>query len=45
MSEKAIVYATSAPPEGIEWLTASTSEQIGTSFEAVKAQAPATGPQ
>jgi hypothetical protein len=40
MSEKAVIYVTSAPPEGIEWLTSDTADQVGIPFEAIKAQSP-----
>ena len=40
MSEKAVIYVTSAPPEGIEWLTSDTADQVGIPFETIKAQAP-----
>lgn len=40
MSEKAVISVTSAPPEGIEWLTSDTAAQVGMPFEAIKPQAP-----
>ncbi|WFR97591.1 hypothetical protein [Rhizobium tumorigenes] len=41
LSDKAVVYVTSAPPEGVEWLTAATASDVGIAYEAIAAEAPA----
>lgn len=38
MPETAIIYVTSAPPEGIDWLTPEKAGQVGISFELLRAQ-------
>jgi hypothetical protein len=40
IGDKAVVYVTSAPPEGIEWLTADKAGNVGISFESIEATAP-----
>lgn len=40
LSDKAIVFVTSAPPEGIEWLTSNTAADVGISYEAIASKAP-----
>jgi hypothetical protein len=39
MPETAIVYVTSAPPEGIDWLTPEKAGRVGIVFELLRAQA------
>lgn len=41
LPDDAIVYVTSAPPEGIEWLTAAKAPTVGISYEALRSEAPA----
>jgi len=41
LPDNAIIYVTSAPPEGIEWLTAAKASTVGISYEALRAEAPA----
>jgi len=36
LSQRAIVFVTSAPPEGIEWLTAEKAQQVGIEFLSLK---------
>lgn len=43
LPDNAIIYVTSAPPQGIEWLTAAKASTVGISYEAVRAEAPAAG--
>jgi hypothetical protein len=38
MPEAAIVYVTSAPPEGIDWLTPQKAERVGITFELLRGQ-------
>ncbi len=40
LSDKAVVYVTSAPPEGVEWLSAETASAVGITYEAIAAKAP-----
>ncbi|MDO1585637.1 hypothetical protein [Rhizobium oryzicola] len=40
LSDRAVVYVTSAPPEGVEWLTAETAAAVGIAFVPVN-KAPA----
>ncbi|MCJ9749972.1 hypothetical protein MOV61_04480 [Neorhizobium sp. BETTINA12A] len=39
MTESAIIYVTSAPPEGIDWLTPEKAEKVGISYELMRGQA------
>jgi hypothetical protein len=39
LPDNAIVYVTSAPPEGIEWLTPQTASKVGIEFAALNATA------
>ena len=40
LNDKAVVYVTSAPPEGVEWLTAQTAASVGIGYEATSVTAP-----
>lgn len=40
LNDKAIVYVTSAPPEGVEWLTTETAAAVGIAFDKISATAP-----
>lgn len=40
LNDKAVVYVTSAPPEGVEWLTAQTASSVGIGYEAISVKAP-----
>ncbi|WP_244446958.1 hypothetical protein [Rhizobium sp. YS-1r] len=40
MSDKAVIYVTSAPPEGVEWLTAQTAASVGIGYESITVKAP-----
>lgn len=40
LSDRAVVYITSAPPEGMAWLTSNTASQVGIGYEALAAQVP-----
>ncbi|AVA26057.1 crotonase/enoyl-CoA hydratase family protein (plasmid) [Rhizobium sp. NXC24] len=44
LSENAVVYVTSAPPEGIEWLTAAKAKETGIDFEMPRSDAPSSPP-
>lgn len=41
LPDNAIIYVTSAPPEGIEWLTADKGPTVGITYEPLRAEAPA----
>lgn len=40
LSDKAVVYVTSAPPDGVEWLTAQTAASVGIGYEAIAVKSP-----
>jgi len=40
LPENAIIYVTSAPPEGIEWLSANKAAAAGISYEPLQSEAP-----
>ncbi|MBY3249893.1 hypothetical protein HFN72_34915 [Rhizobium laguerreae] len=40
LNDKAVVYVTSAPPEGVEWLTAQTAASVGIGYEPITIKAP-----
>lgn len=40
LTDKAVVYVTSAPPEGVEWLTAQTAAAVGIAYESIAIKAP-----
>ncbi|MDX1010508.1 hypothetical protein GOE08_27130 [Sinorhizobium medicae] len=40
LSDRAVVYVTSAPPEGVEWLTAQTAASVGIGYESIALKAP-----
>ncbi|MBV7518963.1 hypothetical protein [Ensifer sp. ENS12] len=40
LNDRAVVYITSAPPEGVEWLTADTASAVGISYEPISVKAP-----
>lgn len=40
LSDRAIVYVTSAPPEGVEWLSQENADQVGIDYEAITINAP-----
>lgn len=40
LSDNAIVYVTSAPPEGVEWLTQENADQVGIAYGAVSINSP-----
>ncbi|OLP54867.1 hypothetical protein BJF92_13750 [Rhizobium rhizosphaerae] len=40
LSDKAVVYVTSAPPEGVEWLTSQTAASVGIGYETITVKAP-----
>lgn len=42
LSDKAVVYVTSAPPEGVEWLTAETAAMVGIGYKAIDINASTT---
>ncbi len=42
LPDNAIIYVTSAPPEGIEWLTADKATTVGISYQALRTEAPAS---
>ncbi|NTI41426.1 hypothetical protein [Rhizobium rhizogenes] len=43
LPDNAIIYVTSAPPEGIEWLTAVNAPKVGISYEPFLSQAASSG--
>ncbi|WP_042778667.1 hypothetical protein [Sinorhizobium fredii] len=45
LNDKAVFYITSAPPEGVEWLTANTAATVGISYEPVSVKAPEASDQ
>ncbi len=40
LSDKAVVYVTSAPPEGVEWLTSQTAASVGIGYETITDKVP-----
>lgn len=40
MNDKAVIYVTSAPPEGVEWLTPQTAASVGIGYEPISVKAP-----
>lgn len=40
LSDTAVVYVTSAPPEGVEWLTPENAVSAGIGYEAISVEAP-----
>lgn len=40
LSDKAVVYVTSAPPEGVEWLTSRTAASVGIGYETIPVKVP-----
>ncbi len=40
LSDKAVVYVTSAPPEGVEWLTEQTAASVGIGYDSIAVKAP-----
>ncbi len=40
LSDRAIVYVTSAPPEGVEWLTQENADQVGIAYGAITINVP-----
>lgn len=45
LNDKAVVYVTSAPPEGVEWLTANTAATVGIPYEPISVKAPEASDQ
>lgn len=41
LPDSAIIYVTSAPPEGIEWLTADKASTVGIPYEVLRSEEPA----
>lgn len=40
VNDKAVIYVTSAPPEGVEWLTTETAAAVGIEFGTISTSAP-----
>ena len=40
LNDKAVFYVTSAPPEGVEWLTAQTAASVGIGYESIAVKTP-----
>ncbi|SEH24145.1 hypothetical protein [Rhizobium sp. NFR12] len=45
LNDRAVVYITSAPPEGVEWLTSQTAAAVGIGYEAISVSAPEVAKQ